>query len=332
MSIKKRIEQQYRTDLQGAQISATPPIPRNMMVELSNACNHACAFCPNPHMTRRKGLIRNPLMYRIIDEAAAAGVDEIGFYTTGDPFIHKDLAAFVRHAKQAGMSYTYISTNGALATPERAKAVIDAGMDSIKFSINAGSRETYKLIHDRDDFDEVMENLRFISAYRREARPDMKLYVTCVVTKPMAHEVESLRVALTPLVDEMTFVECTPLAWPDHKWTSGRKDACPMPFNRLHVTCEGYLTLCCVDFQNYLAVADLNTHSLLEAWNAPTFVEMRQRHIEGRLSGTLCGRCWLGDRTKVQPIVAAYADPLDHEEYEEAQLERVLDELRVDQV
>ena len=39
-----------------------------------------------------------------------------------------------------------------------------------------------------------------------------------------------------------------------------------MPFNRIHVTWEGYLTLCCVDYQNYLIVEDLNKISLWDAY------------------------------------------------------------------
>lgn len=37
---------------------------------------------------------------------------------------------------------------------------------------------------------------------------------------------------------------------------------CPLTFNKLHITCEGYITACCADFQNYLAVADLNNTKL----------------------------------------------------------------------
>ncbi len=327
MSLKERTEQQYRSDRQGEVLRERPALPHNMMVELSNACNHACAFCPNPYMTRRKGRIDEGLLFRVITQAATAGVREIGFYTTGDPFIHKGLATFTHHAKEAGISYTYISTNGGLATPDRAKAVIDAGMDSIKFSINAGSRETYKLIHGVDDFDNVVANLRFISGYRKAHRPDLRLYITCVVTKPMEHEIGSFKTLFGPLVDEMTFDPVTPLAWPDPVLNPAH-GTCPMPFNRLHVTYEGYLTLCCVDFQNYLAVADLNTTSLRDAWHSPNFIEMRRKHLEQRLEGTLCGRCWNGDRSPVEPVIPEFASVLNHDAYEQAQRDRVIGDLR----
>jgi molybdenum cofactor biosynthesis enzyme MoaA len=134
--LSERDQDQYGTDREADFYKVDIALPKNMMVELSNACNHACIFCTNPHMTRKAKRINSDLLYRVMQQARQEGVEEIGFYTTGDPFIHKDLDKFTRRAKELGFRYIYISTNGALATPERAKSVIDAGMDSIKFSIN----------------------------------------------------------------------------------------------------------------------------------------------------------------------------------------------------
>ena len=60
-------------------------------------------------------------------------------------------------------------------------------------------------------------------------------------------------------------------------------EICMVPFNRLHVTCEGFLTACCVDYQNYLTVADLNLVSVKEAWSSKEFVELRKKHLSGNL-------------------------------------------------
>jgi organic radical activating enzyme len=304
-----------------------PPMPKNMMVELTNACNHACVFCANPHMTRKARRIDRRLLERVMAEARALGVEELGFYTTGDPFVHKDLAALTKHGKELGYRYLYISTNGALATPDRARAVIDAGMDSIKFSINAGSRETYALVHGRDEFDLVMRHLRFVSEYRRTLGRPLGLFVTCVVTNPMRHELEAFRRDLGSLVDEVSFNECgiqsgqmtAAQALLSAGATPPRAEngICPLPFNRLHVTCEGYLTLCCVDYQNYLTVGDLGESSLQEVWHSSVAREARRQHIEGRLEGTLCGNCWLGRMDKIAPLIPAQATLVDFPQFYE---------------
>lgn len=301
-------------------------MPKNMMVELSNACNHACLFCTSPNMTRPVSRIEPGLLERVMSEARDSGVEEIGFYTTGEPFIHKSLEKFVRQANGMGFRYIYISTNGALATPERAKRVIDAGLNSVKFSINAGSRETYRLVHGRDDWDRVMSNLRYISEYRRELSRPLKLFITFIVTRHTAHEIDSFRELVVPLVDEIMFHQVhnqsgqmneaqEALSGAQNSIGFKSDNVCMMPFNRLHLTCEGFLTLCCVDYQNYLTVADLKTSSLNDAWQNDTFKEMRRRHLAGQLRGTLCGNCWQGYKDDVQPLIAASATVVNFPEF-----------------
>jgi len=323
--LSERGGDQYSTERPDGFYKIDVAMPKNMMVELSNACNHACIFCTNPHMTRKAARIDTNLLHRVMQQARDEGVEEIGFYTTGDPFIHKDLDKFTRRAKELDFRYIYISTNGALATPKRAKAVIDAGMDSIKFSINAGSRDTYKLIHGEDDWDKVIGNLKFISEYRKSLNRPLALFVTCVVTNPMRHEVETFRSFIAPYVDEVNFFECgiqygqmtaaQALLSGGSMPPPADNGICPLPFNRLHVTCEGYLTLCCVDYQNYLTVADLRQQSVREAWDSAEARDARRRHIERDLAGTLCGNCWQGRMDEIAPLNAKHATVVDFPDF-----------------
>jgi len=339
--LTSRAVQAYDANPEHAFYRPDPAIPKNMMVELSNACNHACIFCTNPHMQRKIGRINTELLSKVMVEAYQLGVREIGFYTTGDPFIHKDLEKFTREAAAIGYEYLYISTNGALATPDRAKAVIDAGMSSIKFSVNAGTRETYQLIHGRDDWDKVMEHIRFIAEYRKTLDRPLKLFATCVVTQQNAHETELLRAELQDVVDDIFFIDCgnqsgqmvaaETLLRPIEGLNNNPagKGICPLPFNRLHLTCEGYLTMCCVDYQNYLAVADLNTHSLKDAWLSPDFVQMRQRHLDQKLEGTLCGNCWNNRCDAIAPVLPQLAAEIDFAGLYNQQVDKVEAKLAV---
>lgn len=324
-SVSQRMVKQHRPEDKSGVFMEKPPLPKNMMVELSNACNHACIFCTNPHMQRKIGRINNTLLFRVMEEAREGGVTDIGFYTTGDPFVHKSLEEFTEHAAKLGFSYIYISTNGALASPKRAKALIDAGINSIKFSINAGGRKSYELVHGKDEWDQVIDNLQYISEYCRSNEYPVKLYATTVVTKPMEHEVEDLKLLLASLVDEHVCVPCgtqsgqmgvaqTLLGTSAYVYGNG-KAPCPLPFNRLHISCEGYLTLCCVDYQNYLAVADLREHSLMSAWHSAEAARARKMHLDDDILGTLCGNCLLGRTDKIEPLVDDLASYIDFEEF-----------------
>jgi molybdenum cofactor biosynthesis enzyme MoaA len=298
-------------------LTLIPPFPKTLMIDLTNACNHKCIFCTNRHMTRRPERIQPDLFRKVIHEARDLGVEELGLYTTGEPFMHKDLPSFVQEAKAKGFRYVYLSTNGALAAPERATAVLEAGLDSIKFSVNAGSAETYRLIHGSEDWEKVVRHVTFVSRYREEKKLKLALYLSSVLTKMTIHERESIRRAFGSFVDEIFFVDCDA----QQGQMLGNEGVlydqapvipfCSLPFNRLHVTCEGYLTLCCVDYQNYLAVADLNTESLAEAWKSPLFVEMRKRHLEKRLRGTLCGNCLENRGDDIHPVRPDLATAMD---------------------
>ena len=109
-------------------------------------------------------------------------LEKLGFYTTGEPFIYKNIENIIKKSKEIGFEYTYISTNGALAIPSKAEKVIGAGIDSIKFSINAFDKYDYKLVHGKDEWDLVLKNLKFISEYRKKHKKKFKLYVTSIIT------------------------------------------------------------------------------------------------------------------------------------------------------
>ncbi|MBF0308646.1 MAG: radical SAM protein [Magnetococcales bacterium] len=322
-SMKERLKRQWEGSEQENILVEAPPFPKDIMLELSNACNHECLFCASQFMTRKVGRMDKTLLGRLLAEARQLGTTDVGFYTTGEPFVHKELEQFVAQARDLGFGYIYISTNGALASPKRLQALVEAGIHSIKFSINAATRETYRLIHGRDDFDAVLRNLRFISELRRGLDRKLRLFITYIVTNKNSHEVELFKTLFEPLVDELMFfdmksqsgqmVQSLDVLAPSAAAEpfSGEPNTCTMPFNRVHISWEGYLTLCCIDYQNYLAVADLNKMSLEEGWLSPAFRELRRRHLEKRLEGTLCHNCLYSLTSPISPLVEELASPFD---------------------
>ena len=337
-SIDKQVQENYFLDGKLDVFRASPSLPSHMMLELTNSCNHKCIFCANPHMQRTRRQMNNDFVERIIREGAKEGVDEIGFYTTGDSFMHKGLAKFTAIARDANYKYIYLSTNGALATPERVVPVIEAGINSIKFSINAASRENYKIIHGVDDWEVVLKNLRFISDYCAKAVNPPRLFVTCIITRQIEDELDAFKALISPLVDEIFFTPCgnqsgqmnaaqALLGQVEQYNPNANAEICALPFNRLHITSEGYLTACCVDYQNYLAYADLNTFSLRQAWENQVAQELRKRHLEKNLEGTLCGNCWLGRRDSITPISEVLADLISFDDLYTKQTSDTLERL-----
>jgi len=304
----------------------SPKIPRNrFLIELSNICNHKCIFCANKKMTRKKGDINPEFLNRILDEAYNEGVREVGFYTTGEPLASKNLVPAIKQAKQLGYEYIYITTNGALATEEKVIPVIKAGIDSIKFSINAGDEKTYKLIHGKDDFNIVKENLKFVYNYRKDNNLDYKIFISFVITTYTINQVEEFKKEFKPYCDDIIFADMINQGgWNSEKENTLKTNVrnndilsvtlklpCMDVFNSLTVTKEGYLTACCVDFENQLAIADLNKMSLKEGWNCDKFQKLRQAHLDKNVRGTICHNCISYSREKFSPINEQLATPID---------------------
>lgn len=320
MNLKERIAKYTVIDKK-----LTPPFPKNMLIELTNICNHNCIFCANSKMTRKKGNIDENFLFRILKEAFDEGTTEVGFYATGEPFVSKNLALYVTKAKDIGYKYVYITTNGALATPERTREVIEAGVDSIKFSINAGTKETYKSTHGKDEFDIVIDNLRYISDYRKKNNKNFKIFVSSIVTRYSESEKKILEEKLKDISDDIVFINVANQGGMMYEINENlsingdeyliKKMPCSLPFNSLHVTYEGYLTSCCIDFQNYLTVADLNKVSIKEAWNSEIFIELRKKHLENSIEGTLCYNCIYNKNEGVDPLIPEHATFYDKDKF-----------------
>ena len=141
---KKRKEEKYLMDkkLKGQRVTTYMeqcPLPVNMLVEVTNACNHACIFCAHSKMTRKIGMMDMDLYKKVAGQAYEGGTREIGFYMTGEPLMNNRLKKYVSYAKALGFEYIYMTTNGVYADLELMKELIMAGLNSIKFSIPINS-------------------------------------------------------------------------------------------------------------------------------------------------------------------------------------------------
>lgn len=307
------ISDKYRT---AANNDLCPDDFRNIdfHLELSNVCNHKCLFCPHSKMKRKAHYMDEKLAFRLIEEAGRLGIPKISFYMNNEPFATKDLHKYIRKAKEEGIKYVYLNTNGSLASPDKLMVCFDAGLDSLKFSINAGSRETYKLIHGRDDFDKVIENLKFAYRYCKENHPAARVISSFVVTKYTRDEMdlhyENIRKYLDDfaffyaqtyqgqMVDEIKDLHVEFETELPHTKQSAITPPCDLLWTSLNVSCEGYLVLCCGNVDNDLAIEDLNTKRIKEAWHSERMQEIRRKHLDNNLYGTPCQRCIKSDSTE----------------------------------
>lgn len=279
-----------------------PPFPRQIQVETTNICNHACQFCAYTIMERPQRQMEPSLFKRLVKEAYECGAREIGLFAGAEPLTCKSIESYVEYCRDLGFEYMYISTNGSIPNQERFKCLLDAGLNSIKFSINGGNRETYKEVHGKDHFDTVINNVKFVSEYRKNVQQKVYLGVSFVGMESSKHTFAELKELVGAYVDEIIYYDASNqsgqmpfLPLPPYR-------DCHLPFNKLHISREGYLKACCNDYENLLAIEDLNQVSLSEAWHSVRFKELRRKHLENQLEGTLCGNCIRACKQVAEPL------------------------------
>lgn len=287
-----------------------PPFPRIVKIDTCNICNYNCVFCPQSKQVNKKGCIDKELCMRIIKDAYDAGGRELCLSMTGEPLLNRDLEKYIAYAKNLGYRYIFLNTNGYLLDDKRAVGILEAGLDSMKVSVNS-AKKSYQLIHGIDGFDRVIKNIKNFDKLRKGMGRDCKLYISYVAVKQTLNEADELKEELQSYVDDIIVMnansrggsiseieECLYAGEDEYSF----RYPCSQLFNNVYVTSEGYMIICCQDFENLTVVADLREESISEAWNNEKFTDFRRRYLEHDLEGTLCQNCIYNTTEKVVPL------------------------------
>jgi MoaA/NifB/PqqE/SkfB family radical SAM enzyme len=291
------------------------PAPKSVKIELTGRCNYRCGFCAL--RTRENQPVEDmdiSMFRRITIEMREAGVEEIGVFYIGESFMNPNLLIeAIRFAKQeAGFPYVFLTTNGSLATPERVEACFKAGLDSLKFSINASDDPQFKEVMGVKSklYHDAFNNLKSAKAIRDAKNYQCGLYASSIKYDGSQQEKmeELLKEHVIPYVDQHYWLPLYSMgsmatdreAEIGYKPTAGNQGRLgmlrkPLPcwsaFTEGHVRADGGLSLCCFDADGRFVVGDLNKQTFMEAWNSDQFQTIRQAHLSNDLSGTVCQDC-----------------------------------------
>jgi len=145
-------------------------------------CNHKCYFCTYGKAKQGRETLKMKLedARDYIRKLHAVGVNGIIFTGGGDPCKHDDLIYMMEECSSLGVDFS-LNTNGGLLTAELSKAVLKLNPAYVRVSINAGSPEIQKLMAGKDDFDEVLENLKALLINKIALKSDVNITVATVV-------------------------------------------------------------------------------------------------------------------------------------------------------
>lgn len=312
-TITERIDQITRIPPQF--MKAVLPAPKSVKIEISPRCNFRCGFCAlRTREVQPKWDMDFELFKRVTREMREAGVEEIGVFYLGESFMNPrllvDCIAWLK--RELGVPYVFLTSNASMAFPEAIEKCMDAGLDSLKWSINAADEKQFTKIMGVADrlFYVALANVEAAWYVRRNGGYKTGLYASSIQYdgEQQKRMEKMLDACVRPYVDQHYWLPLysmgafatqreTELGYRPTAGNQGRIGALrePLPcwsaFTEGHVTAEGKLSACCFDANSNWTMGDLNQLSFIDAWNSDPFVKLREAHLRKDVSGTVCENC-----------------------------------------
>lgn len=266
-----------------------PRQPRFIQIETVIGCDAKCPFCPQKEMKRQPVKMPDATWRKIIDDTRFMGITYRPFLQN-EALIDKRLPEVISYIKEDPTARVELNTNGNALNPEKSLKLINAGLDLVRFSIDAFSSETYAKCRVGLDYERVVNNINEFIEISRSSGHDVITEVRMIdmdINRDEQHdfikywEERADRASIVPLYN-----------WP---WTPGvtmvRKPCIKMREEMFFYT-DGRAVLCCWDIAGRAVIGDVNEESVMEIWNGET----RRKYAEYLSRGErdkilLCSKC-----------------------------------------
>ncbi len=162
-----------------------------LFVELTNACNFKCTWCPDAVMRRRRGFMKKEQAQALFDEVAAkkgwlGPLFPVKLHEMGEPLLHPDLPEIVAYAESRGVPIE-LNTNCSLITEETIDALYQARLTHLILSYQTPdpvSFRTRKAPH--LSFDEYRDKVRLAVERKLATGARTRIEIDVMNTKHVA--------------------------------------------------------------------------------------------------------------------------------------------------
>ena len=154
-------------------------VPVHLTVGLTNYCQHKCPWCyinfdqagANSQRSGagdadRKAINADDRLIEAVLEAKDLGLKAITFVGDGEPTLHKKFAQYAQRLSESGLDLGIFSN---LST--RKKEVLDAisrHFFFVRCSLDSANADYHKRSHGTDDFDLIINNIRYLVKQKRD--------------------------------------------------------------------------------------------------------------------------------------------------------------------
>ena len=259
-------------------------LPLDLDVEASSLCNLRCTFCDRQPLVENNqlGLMSFETYKNILDQFSpeeGKRLCSMKLSYRGEPLTNKNIPRMVKYAKDKGVLDIYFNTNGMLLTEEISRALIDAHLDRISFSIDGTNAEEYEQVRVGAKFDTVVSNIKKLRELREEyhvAYPKIRIQTV----KLPGLDLDKYANTWKEYADEVAALEYTD----ESKRVLGIVEnwACPQLWQRMTIEWDGTVLGCNNDDLRGICLGNANERSIYDCWHDERLMEIRKLHGEGK--------------------------------------------------
>lgn len=302
--MKAKIEDHYAKDRRPLHSIVPVEEPLSFNIEPATFCNLKCNFCiyscPKEEILKREHFFKfmSDETFELIFEQLKQFKQPlkcISFIGTGEPLLHKKLPEMIARIKKAHLAErVLLVTNGTLLEKSLVEKLMNAGIDTIKISINGLNAEDYYVnCGIKLDFEKFMNNLVYL--YENKGMCEILIKTLTSVVGNREEEFYELygnvcdKICVERTMQYFSEVNYTNLidGEPSSRYVSRQKKVriCAAPFMRMGVRVDGNVTLCGCRVGISTENMDIRKNSLYNIWNGEEHRQVLLNVLEEKFDG-----------------------------------------------
>ncbi len=258
-------------------------------IEVAAVCDLACPHCFRQHIVTPDKVMKKELAFNIIEQIKRMNVPSMKFNWRGEPLLNPDLPEIINYAKQSGVLETMINTNATKLDEKNSINLINSGLDTLIFSFDGGTESSYQELRPgrfkENLFKDVYANIVNFSKIKKKLNSKFpRTKIQMVLTEKTREEKNSFYNLFENYVDDISVkqyserggkikdlnldyfknssilkdelikninIESDVMKNIDGEiFISEKRLPCEQPFQRLLISYDGIVSMCCYDWGN----------------------------------------------------------------------------------
>jgi radical SAM protein with 4Fe4S-binding SPASM domain len=248
---------------------------------------------------RQKGFMSDSVFKKIMDEVRGRN---IGFLIKGwgEPLLHPKCIEYIKIIKQEG-HLCMLYTNSMLLNEGNIAALIDSGLDKIKFSVQGVNNESYGEMRQNADYQKLINNIKIMYDLRAQKETPY-MYLGTTTTYESLEQITEFKSNLEQICDAVgigktklehldfeksTLNKSQKLVLEDIKSKQAkvtkRFKVCPEAvWAALSIHWNGNVSACNEDYNDEMFLGNINSNPLEEIFHSPKIQSYRKYLLTGQ--------------------------------------------------